>query len=273
MATIGKFKKGKSFFSPRDIPGCSCWIDAADVSKISLTGNIVTSVSDKGTDGGNFTKNGTVTWSPNVFNTAYPGFETINGNFVKSLTTKMTKFRHTIFIVAKTNNTGIGDGLPCVGLATSVDGTSNFYRVIDNVTANSSFRTIAFSSSLFLASTASTTNNFIYSGTLNGLSISSRLFSSANSETIFNSPGTTGSEFAVDGGAITIGTDAFGASPSPVPGSTNTWPGIICEVILYADVILSNSDRRTVEGYLAWKWGLVSNLPVTHPFKNSPPVT
>jgi hypothetical protein len=30
-------------------------------------------------------------------------------------------------------------------------------------------------------------------------------------------------------------------------------------------------DRQTVEGYLAWKWGLQSNLPATHPYKNNNP--
>ena len=29
--------------------------------------------------------------------------------------------------------------------------------------------------------------------------------------------------------------------------------------------------RYQAEGYLAWKWGLVGNLPSTHPYKNSPP--
>lgn len=35
---------------------------------------------------------------------------------------------------------------------------------------------------------------------------------------------------------------------------------------------LSISDRQRLEGYLAWKWGLVANLPSGHPYKNSPPI-
>jgi hypothetical protein len=31
------------------------------------------------------------------------------------------------------------------------------------------------------------------------------------------------------------------------------------------------SDRQTSEGLLAWKWGLVSSLPVDHPYKNAAP--
>jgi hypothetical protein len=34
---------------------------------------------------------------------------------------------------------------------------------------------------------------------------------------------------------------------------------------------LATSDRESLEGYLAWKWGLVSGLPLSHPYKISPP--
>ena len=31
------------------------------------------------------------------------------------------------------------------------------------------------------------------------------------------------------------------------------------------------TDLEKAEGYLAWKWGLEGNLPLSHPYKNSPP--
>lgn len=34
---------------------------------------------------------------------------------------------------------------------------------------------------------------------------------------------------------------------------------------------LSSDDRQRIEGYLAWKWGLESNLPANHPYKLFPP--
>lgn len=46
--------------------------------------------------------------------------------------------------------------------------------------------------------------------------------------------------------------------------------GIISEIVL-TDSALSTTDRQRLEGYLAWKWGLQSNLPANHPYKNSPP--
>jgi hypothetical protein len=43
-----------------------------------------------------------------------------------------------------------------------------------------------------------------------------------------------------------------------------------------SEVVVSSSpittiDRQRMEGYLAWKWGLVANLPVDHPYKSTAP--
>lgn len=46
--------------------------------------------------------------------------------------------------------------------------------------------------------------------------------------------------------------------------------GFISELVV-VDTSLSISDRQKLEGYLAHKWGLADNLPVNHPYKNSPP--
>jgi hypothetical protein len=36
---------------------------------------------------------------------------------------------------------------------------------------------------------------------------------------------------------------------------------------------MSTDDRQTVEGYLAWKWGLQGNLPTAHPYKYLSPAS
>ena len=43
------------------------------------------------------------------------------------------------------------------------------------------------------------------------------------------------------------------------------------EFILFSTA-LADCDRQRVEGYLAWKWGLRSKLPASHPFVNTPPI-
>ena len=41
--------------------------------------------------------------------------------------------------------------------------------------------------------------------------------------------------------------------------------------LIYHNVAFSTGQRQAMEGYLAWKWGLVSGLPSTHPYKLFPP--
>jgi hypothetical protein len=48
------------------------------------------------------------------------------------------------------------------------------------------------------------------------------------------------------------------------------YTGQIGEILVY-NTVLSDINRLTVEGYLAWKWGLSGNLPQTHLFKLFPP--
>ena len=42
------------------------------------------------------------------------------------------------------------------------------------------------------------------------------------------------------------------------------------EIIIY-DTVLSDSQVKAVEGYLACKWGLQANLPATHPYAKTCP--
>ena len=46
--------------------------------------------------------------------------------------------------------------------------------------------------------------------------------------------------------------------------------GSMNEIIVY-NQNLSVSDYQKIEGYLAWRWGIQSNLPITHPYYLFPP--
>jgi hypothetical protein len=46
--------------------------------------------------------------------------------------------------------------------------------------------------------------------------------------------------------------------------------GDIAEILVYQGD-LSTNQRQQIEGYLAWKWGLQSNLPANHPYVLFPP--
>lgn len=47
--------------------------------------------------------------------------------------------------------------------------------------------------------------------------------------------------------------------------------GAVAEVIVRSRN--TTTERQQIEGYLAWKWGTVSSLPLTHPYKIFPPQT
>lgn len=53
-------------------------------------------------------------------------------------------------------------------------------------------------------------------------------------------------------------------------GTVAFFNGNLYELII-CNSSLSASDQEKVEGYLAWKWGLQNNLPVTHPYKSAAP--
>jgi len=60
----------------------------------------------------------------------------------------------------------------------------------------------------------------------------------------------------------------FGQLP---PGTTQPWTGNLHEFILVSKV-LTSGQRQQIEGYLAWKWNISSQLPANHPYRSGSPV-
>ena len=74
--------------------------------------------------------------------------------------------------------------------------------------------------------------------------------------------GTPGSATYSSGAVTCLGQD--------LTNSGYYYIGYAMEYIFYNSV-LSTSQRQQVEGYLAWKWGLQSNLPSTHAYAKFSP--
>ena len=68
---------------------------------------------------------------------------------------------------------------------------------------------------------------------------------------------------------ITGGTSYFRIGRREPPHSYN-WNGTILEIIVLLE-FLGSDDRQRLEGYLAHKWGLAGSLPAGHPWKAGPP--
>ena len=67
------------------------------------------------------------------------------------------------------------------------------------------------------------------------------------------------SYFTDTGTQIRIGIDSANTT------GTTGFIGNISEILIY-NRTLTSTEQRTVEGYLAWKWNLVTSLPSTHPY-------
>jgi len=77
------------------------------------------------------------------------------------------------------------------------------------------------------------------------------------------SPYVNGSNVTALSGTVAAATGLF------VGGPSNYFNGSISEVLVYSSN-LTSTQRQTIEGYLAWKWGIKPSLPTTHPFYSLP---
>ena len=57
------------------------------------------------------------------------------------------------------------------------------------------------------------------------------------------------------------------------PPVTDTRANSDCEIaeVLVFNRVLSNPERQSIEGYLAWKWGIIDYLPDAHPYADGYP--
>lgn len=128
-------------------------------------------------------------------------------------------------------------------------------------------------SAVYLTSTAGTQPNYDGTGVVTYVTNKTYIFTGIhqnNSLVGLQNGNTDGSNT----GSYTLRTNLstsplyIGSSP-PFSRYTN-WQ--IGEVIITNNAALSTSDQLKIEGYLAWKWGIVADLVTSSPFLNRPPL-
>jgi hypothetical protein len=253
-------------FRPTDISGCAAWFDAMDAGFQTLSGTTVTSLRDKSGNAANVTNfySSTPVIQFNAINDL-PALNLTSGRMSGAFAAgaQLNNYTHTAFLIAKLNSNPT-PGFPAVAFAQSATGSGVFFRVLDHAT--NVFRTVSFFSAVNANSvTSQTTTHFLWSSSYSGAANNSPLLTQSNggtalSSTVVTRPTTTASHFF-------IGTDGFTNLQT-----TNTWPGLVGELVIYR-VVLSTQERQRVEGYLARKWGLTGSLPATHPFRTILPST
>ena len=248
-------------FLPTSIPGCQLWLDAADTSTITGT-SPVTAWQDKSGTGRTVSFTGTNTY------TSSPA--SVNTNIASSYLSANVDVRKTtvpnvsLFLVYKWNSSAssgsnqflwggdVGGGWNRIQILTFPAGTSFQYQLA--YTGSSPYATTVTGINngnlvLYNANYAYGVGNGTFVNVNGSLSTSLVTEGAASSQTSY-----TGINFGNGNGDI-----AFASSVS------------FSEIIIYYG-ILTTLQRQQVEGYLAWKWGLQANLPLTQPYKNSPAV-
>jgi hypothetical protein len=265
---------GGSNWNPSDSISTSFWIDGADTNSYTLSSNEYTAVTDKS---GNFSTI-TITGTPNNL-TGLNGYNTFSFDGTEDFTTSSEQ------AVASSGNHW------CAGVFhyTSVDNVKDsFWSVENNTVSASSKRDYAIS-----ASNASTWDGEL---DLDGLS-SNRISSTIGNSQAWDSGLSNHTWYIIslflNKTGNQIGCRVSGANIfTPVNDYDNAintnqdvricknrggnrLAGKCAEFMIVADLPGTGATDITTlekaEGYLAHKWGLTSNLPNDHPFKNVSP--
>jgi hypothetical protein len=233
-------------FVPSVAGTVSMWLDGTDPAGTGIkpsNGATVSTWVDKSGSGINLTAVGTPTYTLSNSSVYLDGSSYLqNTNF--SFT------NHTIFFVSNQILNG-----PLYTNTTITD-TTGFYPNHPGVTYY-----LVKSDSSWLTSTSPFANGTTY--------IYSIQYDSLNNINLWSNGSISP---VITGTAGTITRNMFILGRRNVSGFQGTMIGNVFEVIQY-NSDLGQTARQQVEGYLAWKWGLQTSLPPTHPYKNSSPST
>jgi hypothetical protein len=230
-------------FTPTQIPSCQLWLDAMDGSSITLgSGSSVSTWADKSGLGNNATSsNGTATYTAN--SVYFPGSAnlTTNANLTLNTVTIFTMFKYT---------GGTGGGVILISGYSNTSSTGGITVLIDNGAGSN-----------YIVSKYGTANIVTGpSGSAPGaIPYLISFVNAASVPTLFQN----GSNVTTN-----VSTQTFSGTYKTSIGSDLNVPyyitGNLYELIAF-NTALNTTQRQQVEGYLAQKWGLKSNLPGNHP--------
>ena len=242
-----------SVFSPTSFSSLQLWIDAADATTVSTSVGTSTIVAlrDKSANAYLFSNATGFTYNVTKFNTSYPSFYNPTegaASHLGSNTTVAMSQPITAFYVGR--------------MLSNVSGTSYLH---DSPTSINRIALFSSNAQMFAGSVISPGSSSIL---LQNYVLAAN-FNTTNSAGFINGSTTAYVSGNIGTNNIVAGTGLLLANRLSL---NESWNGHICEMLMY-NRVLSTDDRQTVEGYLAWKWGLQGSLPTTHPYRNQNPAS
>jgi hypothetical protein len=251
-------------FTPTQVPGCQLWFDAADQTTFSYSsGSSISTWREKSSNAYSVIQP-TSANQPTLTQSAQnrlPGIQFAQNTFLYQTSTSMPKFTTgpatSVLIAAR--NASINDSWNIINTiwftATGANATTRYHfsfnrDVTDGTTLFANGVLVGQVTSNAVAPSANTIFGFT---------------ASATSATIH----TNGSTDSYAG--VTL-PDATGSSAFVFNDPRNNAAAaniMIFEMVGY-NTQITTAQRQQLEGYLAWKWSMVANLPADHPYKTTP---
>jgi hypothetical protein len=225
------------------VPGCQLWLDAADPQSFTLSGASRTTVSawNNKVPGGITTTTVSAPSLSGNFSNKIQTFRFNSNSITATLSSAVGTGDYALFALWLTINGGTEGVLsigPNGGPAAGIGYNGSYYNLYEWGQSESQYVAARNQYVVQSGTRISATKTVYYNGN-----------AAASASVALNLTNTT----------LYIGN----GTGFPINGE-------IGEIIMYQGT-LTTVQRQQVEGYLAWKWGLVGSLPATHPYKRWPP--
>jgi hypothetical protein len=264
-----------SAWTPAQLSGLALWLDADDSSTVTLNGSAVSQWDDKSGNARNFTQS-TAANQPTYLTTGFNGKSTLQTDGNDSLVLGVNGLGRNV------------SGLTCaiVGLhpaaATFIANATELFISNGSVATTTRFLTTPNPS-------ISTGNRYAIGGRRLDADSFATVSSSTDSPANRGNPWVRIAQRAYSDGVAnhwTNGTQDLTNEVIQTAGNTSNSDSLAASIfagvgsipngsqlseIVLTHSTMTNDDRQKLEGYLAWKWGLVADLPANHPYKFSPP--
>ena len=246
-------------FDPRSIPGCEVWFDAADTSTITGS-STVTAWRDKSRNA----------WNATTLIGTAPTNTTVNGlNAVSFPASSVLTVSNVAFSSVQSRGIFVVYRAPTSGNYISWFSTQG--GGLNNQGGHNNLVLPAGGGGPYLQS-------FAVGGAVQGMGADpavSTIGTTAIACMIHSAVSTSRNTVTLNGTSYTLSTNtlASGYGSGTVTyyiGNAYPLSYILCEYILYQQEF-TVAQRQQVEGYLAWKWGIKTSLPTTHPFYSFAP--
>ena len=239
----------QNVFSPRSISGNALWLDAADPLNNGTrpsSGTTISTWSDKSGNGRNATTANAIQYIIDSQNRNAIYINNSQSFSIPSFAPSATSQISVFCVINQLQTVGPGN--------VDMIRTSSYANFTMNLAISTNNYNLFLNNASVTSATTFSVNNIV--------TICEIVFNVSSGNTFVN--GATTTTFSAAAGT------ALTTSQTLVIGGNTTINMNYYELLFY-NTALTVAQRQQIEGYLAWKWGLQSNLPANHPFKLFPP--